>query len=123
MLSVLRSLLAGPPGATSVEDAARWMAEGAVLVDVREPSEWQSGHARGAIHIPLSEIQARGRKALEARGVTAGAGDNVLLICRSGMRSGVACQALRGEASFKAINVKGGMIAWQRAGLPMEGSR
>jgi len=99
------------------------MADGAPLIDVREPSEWQSGHARGAIHVPLGEIRAHGRHALEARGVTAGAGDTVLLICRSGMRSGVACQALRGEASFKAINVKGGMIAWQRAGLPMEGSR
>ena len=123
MLAMLRSLLGTPAASASVDDAAALLASGAVLVDVRESSEWQSGHATGAFHVPLGEIQSRGRHALEAKGITAGPGDTVLLICRSGMRSGLACQTLGADASFKAVNVRGGMNAWRRAGLPMGGGR
>ncbi len=123
MLAMLRSLLAGPAATASPDEAASLMASGAILVDVREPSEWQSGHARGALHIPLAEVQRDGIRALASRGAHPGEGDAVLLICHSGMRSGLACQTLGDGAPFKAINVKGGMIAWQRAGLPMGGGR
>ena len=123
MLAMIRSLLGGPAASVTVDEAASLLASGAVLVDVRESSEWQSGHPRGAVHLPLGEIQRRGRHALEARGVTPGPGDTVLLICHSGMRSGLACQTLGTETPFKAVNVKGGVIAWQRAGLPMGGGR
>ncbi|MCZ8166384.1 rhodanese-like domain-containing protein [Silanimonas sp.] len=123
MLAMIRSLLGGPATSASVEEAASLMASGATLVDVREHSEWQSGHAKGAIHIPLGDLQSGGERALAAKGVNAGANDTLLLICHSGMRSGLACRTLGDDASFKAINVKGGMIAWQRAGLPMGGGR
>ncbi len=93
------------------------------LVDVRESSEWRAGHALGAVHVPLGDLQGQGLRALELKGVKAGTGDIVLLICHSGMRSGLACQTLAGDAPFKAINVRGGMIAWQRSGLPMAGAR
>ncbi|HVB27850.1 MAG TPA: rhodanese-like domain-containing protein, partial [Mycobacteriales bacterium] len=53
----IRSLFrpAGLPG-VSATDARRLMADGAVLVDVREPSEWDAGHAPGARHVPLATV-------------------------------------------------------------------
>ncbi|WP_397596769.1 rhodanese-like domain-containing protein [Silanimonas sp.] len=123
MLAMLRSLLAGPSASASVDEALAMMASGAILVDVRESSEWRAGHALGAVHVPLGDLQGQGLRTLESKGVKAGTGDIVLLICHSGMRSGLACQTLAGDAPFKAINVKGGMIAWQRAGLAMAGAR
>lgn len=120
MIAMLRSLLAGPSTSASVDDAARLLASGAILLDVRERSEWEAGYARGAVHVPLGDIHARGRRALDAKGISPSAGDTLLLICQSGMRSGLACRVLGVDAAFKTINVKGGMLAWQRAGLPME---
>lgn len=123
MFAMLRKLFAGPAASASVDEAASMMASGAILVDVREDSEWNAGHARGALHVPLGEIQGGGLQALERRGLRVGDGDSVLLICRSGMRSSFACRALGAGTPFKTINVRGGMNAWQRAGLPMEGGR
>jgi rhodanese-related sulfurtransferase len=82
--------------------------DGVVLIDVREPGEWVSGHAPGAVHIPLGELRVDAVPEADA----------VYLICRSGNRSGQATKALR-SAGFDATNVAGGMIAWARAGLPV----
>jgi rhodanese-related sulfurtransferase len=84
----------------------------AVLVDVREPDEWASGHAPGAVHIPMREIPNR-------------LGDlprdePLYLICRSGNRSARVAAYLRQEGFARPINVAGGIVAWQRAGLPVE---
>ena len=81
-----------------------------VLLDVREPAEWGSGHAPGAVHIPLRQLSV---DALPG----AGAGP-VYVICRSGARSGSATKSLR-AAGVDAANVAGGMLAWQRADLPV----
>jgi rhodanese-related sulfurtransferase len=120
MLSMLRSLLSGPSASASADEAAAMLTSGAILIDVRDRSEWESGHARGAVHVPLGAIHAQGLRALESKGVSPRAGDTLLLICHSGMRSGMACQVLGVDAPFKTINVRGGVVAWQRAGLPME---
>jgi rhodanese-related sulfurtransferase len=84
--------------------------EGAVLVDVREPDEWAAGHAPSARHIPLGQLGARADEIPKD-------GD-VYVICRSGARSARAVQALSG-AGWHALNVDGGMHAWEAAGLPM----
>lgn len=120
MLALLRALFGGPGAKASVQEAAALLASGGVLVDVRESSEWQRGHAKGAIHVPLGELQARGKKALESRSVRIADGGSVMLICHGGVRSGVACQSLGADGTLRAVNVRGGMLAWQRAGLPME---
>jgi rhodanese-related sulfurtransferase len=79
------------------------------LIDVREPDEWAAGHAPDAVHIPLGELRV---DALPP-------GETFYMICRSGNRSGVAAKALI-KAGVDAVNVAGGMIAWQRAGLPVD---
>lgn len=85
--------------------------DGAVLVDVREVAEWRQGHAPGAKHILLGELSGR---LAELRGI-----DDVLFVCQSGGRSGVATTIAR-RSGLEARNVEGGMQAWSRAGLPVE---
>jgi rhodanese-related sulfurtransferase len=79
-----------------------------VLVDVRTKRERREGHPPGSMHISLESLQQRTRS-LEGR--------KVLAICRSGNRSGTATKYLN-SMGIEAWNVKGGMIAWNRAGLP-----
>ena len=84
---------------------------GARLVDVREADELRTdGRIPGAVHVPLGEL---GQRAPEL------AGDRVLVVCRSGARSAMAADALR-ASGFDAYNVDGGILAWERAGLPVE---
>ncbi len=82
--------------------------DGYVLVDVRTKQERRQGHPPGSLHISLESLQQR-TPTLEGR--------RVLAICRSGNRSGTAVKYLN-SVGIEALNVKGGMIAWNRAGLP-----
>ncbi|HSK94308.1 MAG TPA: rhodanese-like domain-containing protein [Candidatus Angelobacter sp.] len=84
----------------------------AILVDVREPHEWRAGHVAEARHIPLQQLPEQ--LASLPRETP------VYLICRSGNRSGHAAAYLKQAGFERPINVKGGMIAWERAGLPIE---
>lgn len=94
-----------------VAEARRLVAEGeAILVDVRTRREWKQGHAPEAMHVSLESLDTQMRRI---------PGDKtVLAICRSGNRSGRAV-AMMEQAGLEARNVRGGMIAWSRAGLPV----
>jgi rhodanese-related sulfurtransferase len=93
-------------------EALAGQAPDAVLVDVREPHEWRAGRARGARHIPLAQLPQQ----LESLSRQA----PVYLICRSGNRSHTAAAYLKKAGFERPINVRGGMLAWERAGLPVE---
>ncbi len=82
----------------------------AVLVDVRQPMETASGSVPGAVLIPLTEFGRRLEELPRDR--------PILTICRSGHRSPLAARQLK-RAGYEVTNVGGGMIAWQKAGLPM----
>ncbi|MDO7882045.1 rhodanese-like domain-containing protein [Salinibacterium soli] len=92
-----------------VDAAIAAVEKGAVLVDVREQHEWDSGHAPSAILLPLSEIGNRLDDVPEGE---------ILVICHSGMRSARVTAALL-ELGHEAVNVAGGMVAWQAAGGPV----
>lgn len=99
------------PTTISVNDAAQLLHEGAVLLDVREPDEWRAVRAPGALHIPMSQLSASvDRLPSDAR---------IACICHVGGRSAVVAEALVG-AGYDAVNVAGGMDAWEAAGLPVE---
>jgi rhodanese-related sulfurtransferase len=85
---------------------------GAFVLDVREHDEWDAGHIPGAVHIPLGELGARYTELEHGR--------PLFVICRSGIRSDRAAQALAG-AGWDARNVSDGMMGWQAAGRPMAG--
>jgi rhodanese-related sulfurtransferase len=94
-----------------VEAARRLDAGEILLVDVRETGEWRAGHPPKARHVPLTTINRQ----LDA---FARLGKPVAFICRSGHRSGAACRAAQSQG-IDALNVRGGVQAWQRAGLPV----
>lgn len=84
------------------------------IVDVREPHEYtgELGHIKQAELVPLAGVEA------------AAAGWNkdqeLVLVCRSGARSGRAAAMLATKGFGKVMNMVGGMIAWNEAGLPVE---
>ena len=89
------------------EQAVALVAEGTLLVDVREQDEWDVGHAPDARLVPLSELTQR---VAELPRDT-----RFLVVCHSGMRSMRATTFLRAEG-LDAVNVTGGMVAWSQAG-------
>ncbi|MEO7262815.1 MAG: rhodanese-like domain-containing protein [Jatrophihabitantaceae bacterium] len=84
--------------------------DGALLLDVREQHEWDAGHAPQARHLAMSELA--GQISEIPTDVT------VICVCHSGGRSAAVTQALN-RASFNAVNLSGGMAAWEAAGLPV----
>lgn len=92
------------------DEAASLADEGAILLDVREPSEWTTGRAPNAVHIPLGRLDGRASSLDQDH--------TIVTICRSGARSGRAARYLR-KQGFDARNLKGGMRAWTRQGLPV----
>lgn len=92
------------------EEAARRVDEGAILLDVREPDEWEAGHAPDAVHVPLA--------ALAASVDDLDPGQPVVAVCRVGGRSERAAAVLL-QRGFDAVNLAGGMQAWHGAGLPV----
>jgi rhodanese-related sulfurtransferase len=93
-----------------VDELARRLAAGGVVVDVREPDEFGAGHVDGALLIPLADLAERvGELASTAP---------VHVICRSGPRS-MRAAAFLAEHGFEAVNVEGGMMAWMLAGHPV----
>jgi sulfur-carrier protein adenylyltransferase/sulfurtransferase len=75
-----------------------------VLLDVREPHEYQIGRIPGSRLIPLGEVAARAKELDTA--------DDIVVHCKSGMRSAKAIQVLKQLGFKKLKNVKGGILAW-----------
>lgn len=97
----------GSLGNVTVEEAIELSNEGAILIDVREQWEWDAGHAPNATHIPLGSLGDHVDELPET--------EAVLIICHSGSRSLRAAEALA-EAGYQAVNVLGGMTAWEQSG-------
>jgi rhodanese-related sulfurtransferase len=88
--------------------ALRRLQAGAVLLDVRESDEWDTGHAPDASWIPMGDLGARSHEL---------AGDRpIIVVCRSGGRSARVTGVLL-SAGYDAANLAGGMQAWAAAGL------
>ena len=107
--------LEGTPGVRAVPEvgarAAKALAEaGALMLDVREPGEWQAGHAPQASHLPMGQVlDRRSNLPQDCR---------IVVVCRSGGRSAAVTESLRAWG-FDAVNLSGGMCAWDLAGLPV----
>lgn len=87
------------------------------LLDVRRPEEYQAGHLKGAhlLNWLDSESFKNGAAELDKS-------DTIYVYCRSGRRSGEAADYLASQG-FKVVDMKGGILAWQQAGLPVTSSQ
>jgi len=83
-----------------------------VILDVREPYEYEAGHIPGVTLIPLGELPNRLAEVPTDK--------PVIVTCRSGNRSGQAVNFLRQQGYTNVHNMSGGFIAWERAGYPVE---
>jgi len=91
-----------------------WMnASDVLLIDVREPSEFDHERIKNALHIPLSlvtfdQLQLNNKK-------------RIVFQCRSGKRSQLACQRIMDDISedIELYSLEGGIIAWREAGFPV----
>ncbi|WP_041833014.1 rhodanese-like domain-containing protein [Actinoplanes sp. N902-109] len=83
----------------------------AYLLDVREPDEWTAGHAPDAHHLPMMEVPARIAEIP--------ADTEVVVVCRSGGRSGQVVSYLMGNGWDNVRNLDGGMQSWAAQGRDM----
>ena len=103
-------LFTGTPS-TDLADLAERLAQDSVYVlDVRQPSEWRRGHIRGSRSLPLMHIKSQLATLPQDK--------TIVTVCASGHRSNIAARTLR-RAGYQVENLKGGMYAWTRAGLPV----
>jgi rhodanese-related sulfurtransferase len=86
----------------------------AVILDVREPKEYEGGRIPNAVHLPQSQLASRGQelKKLTARPVIA--------YCANGRRSRLAAGALKKLGFAEVYSLRGGLRSWSEAGLPVE---
>lgn len=92
----------------SIDDLESIVSSGGKLVDVREPDEYRSGHVPGAVSIPLGQVPDRIADCCTP-------GHTTYMICRSGARSGNACDFLS-DRGHDVVNVVGGTLAWIMSG-------
>ena len=86
----------------------------ALMLDVREPKDYQGGQIPNATHLPQSQLASRGH---ELKKMT---GRPVIAYCDRGQRSRTAASALTKLGFAEVYTLRGGMRAWSDAGLPVE---
>jgi rhodanese-related sulfurtransferase len=86
----------------------------ALMLDVREPKEYQGGRVPNAVHLPQSQFASRG---YELKKMT---GRPVIAYCDRGQRSRTAASALTKLGFAEVYTLRGGLRAWSDAGLPVE---
>jgi rhodanese-related sulfurtransferase len=95
------------------QEAITSMADGAIMLDIREADEWEEVRIPGSRFQPLSEINDWFEALPRDR--------TIILQCRSGNRSAMATSALIRQAGMdNVVNLSGGIIAWHQAGLPID---
>jgi len=96
----------------SVAQATRLInRDDAVVLDVRDPGEYQAGHIIGAKNTPLERLDGAELKRKDRP---------VILYCESGDRAPKAAAALKKQGFERAVCLSGGLGAWKQAGLPTE---
>ncbi len=86
-----------------------------IILDVREEDEFDAEHVADSIHLPLAEVAQKGPSLLKALGQ-----QEVILMCRSGRRAGLAKNQLSSLIPSEKLKVyEGGILAWKGAGNPV----
>jgi len=115
VLSACQSAQAGTqslPAEMTVAQAAEQREQGAFMLDVRQPEEWDQVHMPGATLIPLGELPNRLNEVPKDK--------PVVVVCRSGNRSQQGRDILLNAGFSEVTSMAGGMNDWQAQGLPVE---
>jgi rhodanese-related sulfurtransferase len=98
----------------SPQEAVMLFNNDALMLDVRENSEYADGHIPKSRHIPLGQLGKRLSELEKFKD------KQIVAVCRSGSRSGHACSMLRKAGFANVSNLAGGITAWNQAGFPKE---
>lgn len=101
-------LAVGPVEATRLNNH-----QDAIFLDIRDDAEYKTGYLPDAVHIPLKQLPERVQELNKYRDRP------VIAYCRSGNRSNAAGRMLRKQGFEKVYNLAGGILAWQKANLPV----
>jgi len=96
----------------SVQEADEMMGDGAAVIDVREPHEYNSGHLPSASLIPVNSVYARREELPKDK--------DLIFVCAVGQRSALAAEMAAAAGLTRLFNLEGGTDAWLKAGMPAE---
>ena len=105
---------ASTPTEISVAQAYEKFQQGVFFLDVRSQAEWDQMHIAKSTLIPLDQLSSRLGEVPRDQ--------DVVVICRSGVRSKEGMTILRNAGYARATCMTGGLLAWQAAGYPLEGT-
>lgn len=88
--------------------------EDALVLDTRSMKEFSDGHIINAENVPLNGLNNQLQKLEKYKQ------HPIIAVCRSGSRSGAACNTLRKAGFEQVYNLRGGMLAWENAGQPVK---
>jgi rhodanese-related sulfurtransferase len=104
----------------SVRDVHACLNADTVLIDIREPAEYQRGHIPGAIIIPRGLLEFEILPALERLGAGSAPGEcDIVLYCGTGGRSALAAKSLDAMGFRNVKSMDGGIVAWAEAKFPL----
>ncbi len=105
----------------SVRDAHECLDAETVLIDIREPMEYQRGHIPGAILIPRGLLEFEILPALQKLGLGAAADTcDIVLYCGTGGRSALAAKSLDDMGFRNVKSMDGGIVAWAERKYPLD---
>lgn len=95
-----------------VKEAEEMKNNGAAVIDVREPHEYNAGHVPDAKLIPVATVYARREELPRDK--------DIVFVCAVGQRSALACEMAAAAGLTRLFNLEGGTDAWIKAGLPVD---
>ncbi|MFZ0090854.1 MAG: molybdopterin-synthase adenylyltransferase MoeB [Solirubrobacteraceae bacterium] len=99
-------------------DVREQLSNGAVVIDVREPEEWSTGHIPGAKHVPKSFLESR------IEGAAPDRSQHLILYCQSGNRSAWAARTLIDDLGYEQVeSMTGGITLWKDRGYAVDTPR
>jgi rhodanese-related sulfurtransferase len=111
----IQRLVSGASKEVSVQQAVQLInRRDAVVLDVRDAQEYASGHIANARHIPAADVAKRIAELDKVKQRP------VIVACRTGARAAAACAQLRKNGFAEVFVLKGGIVGWQQASLPLE---
>jgi len=108
---------------SSVSEVEQCLGSDTLLIDIREPAEFQKGRIPGAIHLPRGMLEFEIHKLVDAARTDQNlpnADRPVVLYCGTGGRSALAAQSMESMGYKNVTSMAGGIVAWATAHLPLE---